>query len=79
MFFGTPTTLKLISNSAPVLYVKGRQHPVSIFHTSTSQSDYLDAALRTFFQIHVDRPLGDVLIFLPGIFVLRAFRFALNT
>ncbi|KAI0300422.1 P-loop containing nucleoside triphosphate hydrolase protein [Russula brevipes] len=52
--------------NAPVLYVKGRQHPVSIFHTSTSQNDYLDAALRTFFQIHVDRPLGDVLIFLPG-------------
>ncbi|KAI0304540.1 P-loop containing nucleoside triphosphate hydrolase protein [Multifurca ochricompacta] len=51
---------------APVLYVKGRQHPVSIFHTSTSQNDYLDAALRTFFQIHVDRPPGDVLVFLPG-------------
>ncbi|KAI0004642.1 P-loop containing nucleoside triphosphate hydrolase protein [Russula compacta] len=53
-------------DNAPVLYVKGRQHPVSIFHTSTSQNDYLDAALRTFFQIHVDRPPGDVLIFLPG-------------
>ncbi|KAI0259789.1 P-loop containing nucleoside triphosphate hydrolase protein [Gloeopeniophorella convolvens] len=53
-------------NGAPVLYVKGRQHPVSIFHASSSQNDYLDAALRTFFQIHVDRPPGDVLIFLPG-------------
>jgi ATP-dependent RNA helicase DHX33 len=77
--FWTPTILKLMPNSAPVLYVKGRQHPVSIFHTSASQNDYLDAALRTFFQIHVDRPLGDVLIFLPGIRVLRAFQFALNT
>lgn len=28
--------------------------------------DYVDAALRTFFQIHTDRPAGDVLIFLPG-------------
>ncbi|KAF8272264.1 P-loop containing nucleoside triphosphate hydrolase protein [Lactarius quietus] len=52
--------------NAPVLYVKGRQHPVSIFHTSISQNDYVEAALRTFFQIHVDRALGDVLIFLPG-------------
>ncbi|KAH9065546.1 P-loop containing nucleoside triphosphate hydrolase protein [Lactarius vividus] len=52
--------------NAPVLYVKGRQHPVSIFHTSTSQNDYVDAASRTFFQIHLDRPPGDVLIFLPG-------------
>ena len=22
--------------------------------------------MRTFFQIHIDKPLGDVLIFLPG-------------
>ncbi|KAH9080685.1 P-loop containing nucleoside triphosphate hydrolase protein [Lactarius deliciosus] len=44
---------------APVLYVKGRQHPVSIFHTSTSQNDYCRR------RIHLDRPPGDVLIFLP--------------
>jgi ATP-dependent RNA helicase DHX33 len=79
MFSGTPITLKLTSKSAPVLYVKGRQHPVSIYYTSSSQSDYLDAALRTFFQIHVDRPPGDVLIFLPGIFILHTFSFVLNS
>ena len=59
-----------------MLYVKGRQHPVSIFHTSTSQNDYVEAALRTFFQIHVDRALGDVLIFLPGILELPIFLLA---
>jgi len=75
----TPIILKLTPESAPVLYVKGRQHPVSIFYTSSSQCDYLDAALRTFFQIHVDRPPGDVLIFLPGIFVPRTFPFVLNS
>ncbi|KAI0761980.1 P-loop containing nucleoside triphosphate hydrolase protein [Trametes elegans] len=53
-------------NNAKVVYVKGRQHPVTIYHTSASQPDYVDAALRTFFQIHTDRPQGDVLIFLPG-------------
>ncbi|KAI0051080.1 P-loop containing nucleoside triphosphate hydrolase protein [Auriscalpium vulgare] len=53
-------------DDAPVLYVKGRQHPVSVYHTATSQTDYVDAALRTFYQIHVDYPVGDVLIFLPG-------------
>lgn len=62
-----------------MLYVKGRQHPVSIFHTSISQNDYLDSALRTFFQIHVDKPPGDVLIFLPGTFQLRAFMSALKS
>ncbi|KAH7926795.1 P-loop containing nucleoside triphosphate hydrolase protein [Leucogyrophana mollusca] len=53
-------------NNARVLYVKGRQHPVQTFHTAASQTDYVDAALRTFFQIHTDKPPGDVLIFLPG-------------
>jgi len=46
--------------------VKGRQHLVKIFHTAVSQTDYVDAALRSFFQIHTDQPPGDVLIFLPG-------------
>ena len=46
--------------------MQGRQHPVTIYHTATSQPDYVDAALRTFFQIHTDQPPGDVLIFLPG-------------
>ncbi|KAH8114655.1 P-loop containing nucleoside triphosphate hydrolase protein [Phellopilus nigrolimitatus] len=53
-------------NNAKVLYVKGRQHPVKIYHTLAIQTDYVDAAIRTFFQIHVDHPPGDVLIFLPG-------------
>ena len=48
------------------MYVKGRQHPVTIYQAVSSQPDYVDAALRTFFQIHTDRPPGDVLIFLPG-------------
>ncbi|KAI0714086.1 P-loop containing nucleoside triphosphate hydrolase protein [Cerioporus squamosus] len=51
---------------AKVVYVKGRQHPVTIYHTATSQPDYVDAALRTFFQVHIDQGPGDVLIFLPG-------------
>lgn len=46
--------------------MKGRQHPVKIYHAAESQLDYADAAMRTFFQIHTDQPPGDVLIFLPG-------------
>ncbi|KAK7689588.1 hypothetical protein QCA50_007380 [Cerrena zonata] len=52
--------------NAKILYVQGRQHPVTVYHTANSQPDYVDAALRTFFQIHTDQPPGDVLIFLPG-------------
>ena len=49
-----------------IIYVQGRQHPVTIYHSAQSQLDYVDSAMRTFFQIHVDQPPGDVLIFLPG-------------
>ncbi|KAJ3783549.1 P-loop containing nucleoside triphosphate hydrolase protein [Lentinula aff. detonsa] len=53
-------------SGAKILYVQGRQHPVKIYHSSQGQVDYVDAAMRTFFQIHTDYPPGDVLIFLPG-------------
>ncbi|KAL0069171.1 Salivary acidic proline-rich phosphoprotein 1/2 [Marasmius tenuissimus] len=49
-----------------IIYVQGRQHPVTIYHSAQGQLDYVDSAMRTFFQIHVDQPPGDVLIFLPG-------------
>jgi ATP-dependent RNA helicase DHX33 len=47
--------------------VRGRQHPVQILYTSAGQTDYVEASLRTFFQVHIDQPAGDVLIFLPGL------------
>jgi ATP-dependent RNA helicase DHX33 len=51
---------------AEILYVKGRQHKVTVHYCCEPQTDYLEAALKTFFQIHVERPPGDVLIFLTG-------------
>ncbi|KAJ7189737.1 P-loop containing nucleoside triphosphate hydrolase protein [Mycena haematopus] len=37
-------------SNAKIIYIKGRQHPVKIYHCAQGQSDYVDAALRTFFQ-----------------------------
>jgi HrpA-like RNA helicase len=48
------------------VYVQGRQHPVEVFYVKEPQPDYVDAALRTFYQIHSDPMPGDVLIFLAG-------------
>uniref|UniRef100_A0A8B9IQ86 RNA helicase n=1 Tax=Anser cygnoides TaxID=8845 RepID=A0A8B9IQ86_ANSCY len=39
-------------NGAPVLYLEGRQHPIQVFYTKQPQSDYLQAALVSVFQIH---------------------------
>ncbi|XP_063809748.1 ATP-dependent RNA helicase DHX33 isoform X1 [Pseudophryne corroboree] len=54
-------------NGAPVLYLEGRQHPIQVYYTKQSQSDYLQAALITVFQIHQEAPAShDILVFLTG-------------
>ncbi|GAA5907222.1 uncharacterized protein JCM6883_006182 [Sporobolomyces salmoneus] len=53
-------------DNAPVLFVKGRQHKVTLHYTTEPQTDYIDAALKTVFQIHTKYPPGAILVFLPG-------------
>ncbi|KPI36008.1 Pre-mRNA-splicing factor ATP-dependent RNA helicase PRP43 [Cyphellophora attinorum] len=53
-------------NNAPLLAVPGRTHPVEIFYTPEAENDYVEAALRTVFQIHATEPEGDILLFLTG-------------
>ena len=53
-------------NGAEAVYVQGRQFPVEIFYTSLPEADYLDAALLTTFQIHLEETPGDILLFLTG-------------
>lgn len=50
----------------PILYVAGRQHGVRLYHTEASCQDWTDAAVRTVMQIHVSKPLGDILLFATG-------------
>ena len=52
--------------SANVLYVEGRQFPVQTYFTTEPQSDYFDSTLTTILQIHIDLPMGDILVFLTG-------------
>lgn len=48
-------------------HIEGRQHPVSVHYTSEPVQDWVDAALRTIFQIHHKEPMpGDILVFLTG-------------
>lgn len=54
-------------NKSPVLYLEGRQHPIQIYYTKQPQSDYLQAALITIFQIHQEAPAShDILVFMTG-------------
>merc|ERR1719353_1009587 len=53
-------------DSAPLMKVPGRLHPVEIFYTPEPERDYLEAAIRTVVQVHLCEPEGDILIFLTG-------------
>jgi len=50
-----------------ICHIKGRQYPVQTIYAPQSVADFVDAALRTIFQIHYKEPLpGDILVFLTG-------------
>eukprot|EP01129_Flabellula_baltica_P016049 TRINITY_DN8387_c0_g1_i1.p1 TRINITY_DN8387_c0_g1~~TRINITY_DN8387_c0_g1_i1.p1 ORF type:complete len:668 (-),score=121.64 TRINITY_DN8387_c0_g1_i1:32-2035(-) len=51
---------------AKVLYVQGRQFPVSIYYTLAPEPNYIDAIFITIMQIHMDDNDGDVLVFITG-------------
>lgn len=56
---------------APIFTIPGRSYPVERLYSREPESDYLDAAVTTAMQIHLDKringiPVGDILIFLTG-------------
>lgn len=53
-------------NECPIFTIPGRTFPVEILYSKDPESDYLDAALTTVMQIHIDEPPGDILLFLTG-------------
>ncbi|XP_063932493.1 ATP-dependent RNA helicase DHX8-like [Zophobas morio] len=52
--------------SCPIFTIKGRTFPVEILYSREPEEDYLDAALITVMQIHLNEPPGDILVFLTG-------------
>jgi HrpA-like RNA helicase len=50
------------------VYVEGRVHANQVLYTERSQKDYLDAAISTVLQVHMDEGAadGDILCFLTG-------------
>jgi ATP-dependent RNA helicase DHX8/PRP22 len=50
----------------PIFSIPGRCHPVEILYVKEPEPDYLEAAIITVMQIHLDQPAGDILVFLTG-------------
>ena len=58
--------LTFFGHEACLYRVPGRQFPVRLFYTVEAQQDYLDAAVLSIFQVHGEKPPGDILVFLTG-------------
>ena len=43
---------------------------MDIFYTKAPEADYIDACVVSVLQIHATQPLGDILVFLTGKFIL---------
>ncbi|CAM9265782.1 unnamed protein product [Ectocarpus fasciculatus] len=65
-FFETNTSKNANANTATILSIQGRQHPVDVLYTEKPVSNYIRAAVDAALAVHSSEPVGDVLIFLPG-------------
>ncbi|CAI4231079.1 unnamed protein product [Auanema sp. JU1783] len=65
-FFEMNDTDDSSKDTASVISVEGRTHPVTIFHTRTSVPNYLQASADAVINIHKKDLPGDILVFLSG-------------
>ncbi|PAV67914.1 hypothetical protein WR25_21939 isoform A [Diploscapter pachys] len=65
-FFELNETSNPDRDTAIILSVEGRTHPVAIFHTKTSVPNYVQATVEAIVEIHKREMIGDILCFLTG-------------
>jgi ATP-dependent RNA helicase DHX8/PRP22 len=53
-------------HDCPIFRIPGMIYPVEILFSKEPEADYLEAALITVQQIHLQEPRGDILLFLTG-------------
>jgi len=52
--------------NSDIFIIPGRTHPVKILYSKAPEEDYLDSAINTVMQIHLNEAPGDILVFLTG-------------
>lgn len=66
---GTKDSEEVIKHhdSITTCYIEGRMYPVKVNYLPEATQDFVEAALKTIFQVHHKEPLpGDILVFLTG-------------
>ena len=54
-------------NKAPVLYIEGREHPITMYYSKVKDDDYAKTCMKTVFKIHREAPpQKDILLFMTG-------------
>lgn len=51
---------------APLIHISGRMFGVEVYYSTSPESNYVEAAIRTATQIHLYEGPGDILVFLCG-------------
>ena len=57
---------RLFFEKPPIVHVKVRTFPVSIHYNKVTPDDYLEEIIKKTKKIHLNLPLGGILIFLTG-------------
>lgn len=57
---------------APILYIKGRQFPIKLYHSQDSCQNWIESCKKLIVQIN-EMPPGDVLIFMTGAEEIESF------
>ncbi|AET37505.1 DEAH-box ATP-dependent RNA helicase PRP22 Ecym_1263 [Eremothecium cymbalariae DBVPG len=52
--------------NCPIIQIPGKTFPVDVVYAKTPQVDYIESALDTVMEIHINEPEGDILVFLTG-------------
>ncbi|CAG8576913.1 4771_t:CDS:10 [Diversispora eburnea] len=65
-FFNTNMTDDPEKDDVSIISLEGRLFPIDIHYLKESSPDYVETAIQTVFDIHVQQPLGDILVFMTG-------------
>ncbi|KAI9308744.1 Asp-Glu-Ala-His box polypeptide 35, isoform CRA_a [Cunninghamella echinulata] len=65
-FFNHNKTKDKTKDTATIISLEGRMYPVDILYVDKPVADYVEYTIQTVFDIHIQEPRGDILVFLTG-------------
>lgn len=57
---------KLFENPPPLIKIQAKTYPVNIYFNKITPDDYIEDMLKKVRKIHLNLPMGGILVFLTG-------------